>query len=453
MSRAAASNTGEELKQEIGYPNIDIPSYIADYKGRAKIQRLMFLADRCPSFRESAVKLLMQTVQTRGKDAIKDNNLYREIFKYGRQYLENCPEPDVKYIEQNNELNMIRRTKLEDEIQKWRNLTQRKNSRRAHLRCAAFLCELGEFDLAIHKLQDGKEFSETAAEIIECQMQIIFASVKQGSLSHVQFEANRMFVTSDHALSETVRSQINACMGLYFLKSSKFNMASTHFLQATRISSFSEILSHRDIGIYGALCALGHLKRDKLKRELVENLPFMAYLDKAPVVKKLVYAMTNSQYSLVMDLLGSLKEDFLLDYHLHKVADGLMNAIRGKALVQYFEPFSSMNLSRMARDFGVSLSDIEEELRKAILSGEVKGKIDLANHTLHAYRDVTDRHTILKRIVEEGEIFCRDAAVVLCNLALTAKKLELNKSHFREEPEGGSGDMSINKYRRYFKFI
>jgi len=453
MSRAAANNSREELKQQIDYPNIDIQSYIAEYEGRAKIQRLMFLADRCPPARESAVKLLMQTVQTRGKDAIKDNTLYREIFKYGKLYLEKCPEPDVKYMQQNSELNMIRRTKLEDEIQKWRNLTQRNNSRRAHLHSAAFFCQLGEFDLAIHKLMDAKEFAESPEEMIECQMQIIFTSVKQGSLSHVQYEANRMFVTYDNALSETVRSQIHACMGLYFLKNQKFNMACTHFLQATRISSFSEILSKRDIGIYGALCALGDLKRGQLKAQLLENIPFMAYLDKAPVVKKLVYAMTNSQYSLVMDLLGGLKKEFLLDYYLHKVVDGLMNAVRGKALVQYFEPFSSMNLSRMARDFGVSLSDIEEELRKAILSRQVKGKIDLANHTLLGYQDVTDRHTILKRIVEEGETFCREAAVVLCNLSLTAKKMELKRSQLGEEPEGGLGEMNNNKYRKFFKFI
>merc|ERR1719184_363117 len=140
-----------------------------------------------------------------------------------------------------------------------------------------------------------------------------------------------------------------------------------------------------------------------------------------------------------MNLLVSLKEDFLLDYHLHKVVDGLMNAIRGKALVQYFEPFSSMNLSRMAHDFGVELPDIEEELHKAILSGEVKGKIDLANHTLLEYQDVTDRHTVLKKIVQEGEVFCRDAGVVLCNLALTAKKMGLNKKLLNEEQEGRLG--------------
>merc|ERR1719447_2767042 len=116
--------------------------------------------------------------------------------------------------------------------------------------------------------------------------------------------------------------------------------------------------------------------------------------------------MTNSQYSLVMTLLGELKQHFLLDYYLHNIADGLMNAIRGKALVQYFEPFSSMNLSRMAKDFGVGLADIEEELHRAILSGQVKAKIDLANHTLIGYQHIANRHTILKNIVDEGETFC-----------------------------------------------
>jgi len=269
-----------------------------------------------------------------------------------------------------------------------------------------------------------------------------------------------MFVNYDEkgGLEESMRSQVHVCMGLFYLRNEKFNLACNHFLQAvhaTRMEFFSEILSKRDIGIYGALCALGDLKRDQLKAQLLENSPFMAYLEKAPDVKRLVQAMTNSQYSLVMALLGDLKKDFYLDFYLHKVADALMNAVRGKALVQYFQPFSSMNLTRMARDFGVGLSDIEEELHKAILSGQVKAKIDLSNHTLLGYQDVTDRHTILKKIVEEGEIFCREAAVVLCNLHLTANKMDLNKGQLGDSHEGGLGDMSSSKYRKRFfnKFL
>jgi len=453
MSRAAASNSREELKDEIDSPDFNIQRYIGEYKGRARIQRLMFVADRCPSARKSAVKLLMKSANTKGDNAIKDNTLYREIFKYGKLYLEDCPEADVKYMQQNTEFINKRRIKLEDEIQKWRNLNQRINSRRAYMKIADFLSRLGDFDLAIHKLMDAKDFAEVASEFIECHMEIIKTSVKQGSLNHVHNEANRMFVSYEKDLTPTNRSQINACMGLYYMKNGKFNLACDHFLRATKISNFSEILSKRDIGIYGALCALGDLKRDQLKKKLLDNHPFMHYLEKAPTVKKLVLAMTNSQYSKVMKLLGELKQQFYVDYYLHSVADELMNAVRGKALVQYFEPFSSMNLIRMAKDFGVGLSDIEEELHKAILSGQVKGKVDLANHTLLEYRDVTDRYTILQEIVEEGEIFCREAAVVMTNLALTANKMELSKRKLGDDSEGGLGDMNNNKYRKFLNFI
>jgi len=451
MARAVASSREEPV--QIEYSNFDLQSYIGEYQGRSRILRLMFIADRCPSAREYATKLLMRAAETTGQDALIDIRLYRDIFKYGKQYLSTSPEPDTKYINQTMHNNTIRRTKLEDEIQKWRNLTQKENSRLAHLHNAAFLSRLGEFELAIHKLVDAKEYASTPEELIECQVQIIFTSVRQGSLSHVQYEANRLFVTNEgsQALTLTIRSQVHACMGLYFLRNEKFNLACSHFLQATRLGKFFNILSKRDVGVYAALCALAVLKRNQLKVQVLDNAPIMGYLERAPVVKKLVYAMHGSKYSVVMETLRKLMKDFRLDYYLHNVAEALVNAVRGKALVQYFEPFSSMNLSRMAKDFGVGLPHIEEELHKAILSGQVKGKIDLANHTLLEHQDVTDRHTILKEIVEEGEAFCREAAVVLCNLSLTANKMELNKNHPSDDlgEEGGLGENN-SKYRNFF---
>jgi len=445
MHRAAGSREQPVL---IDYPDFDVQYYIHEYKGRSKLQRLMFIADRCPSAREKATTLLMQAVKEEVRGAIVDMRLYREIFTYGKKYLTETKEPDEKYIQLTTQKNQVRRTKLEDEIQKWRNLAQKDNSRIAHLRNAEFLCRLGDFQLAIHKLSDAKEFASTAEEMIECHLQIIFASVKEGSLAHVQNEASRLFLVNPDGYAWNTNSQVHACMGLYYLKNEKFNMARSHFLQAKRVGNFSEILSKRDIGVYAALCSLAVLERNQLKEQMLDNAEIMGYLQRAPVVKNLVIAMHESKYAVVMKTLASLMKDFRLDYYLYTVCDSLVDAVRGKALVQYFEPFSSMNLNRMARDFGVGLDHIEEELHKAILSGQVKGKIDLSNHTLIEYRDVTDRHAILKSIVQEGEAFCREATIVLCNLSLSAKKMDLNKSHLDNQGEnGGMGEMNNNKYR------
>jgi len=449
MSRALAES--KEQQPQVEYPNFDVQAYIGEYVGRSRLLRLMFVADNCPSAREATTKLLMKAAENTKDEVMKDVRLYRECFKYGKLYLESTAEPDSNFIYQTMRENTVRRTKLEDEIQKWRNLTQKRNSRLAHLENAAFLSRIGEFDQAIQKLMDAKEYASTAEEMIECQVQVIFTSVKQGTLSHVEYEANRLFVTSpgSQALTETLRSQVHACMGLYYLRKEKFNTACSHFLQATRLGNFAQVLSKRDVGVYAALCALAVLKRKQLKVQMLDNAQIMGYLDRAPVVKKLVHAMIDSKYSVVMQTLRNLMKDFQLDYYLHSVAEELVNAVRGKALVQYFEPFSAMDLNRMAKDFGVELEQIEKELRKAIFSGQVKGKIDLANHTLLEYHDVTDRQSLLEEIINEGEAFCRDAAVELCSLALSAKKIELDKNKSMDDigDEGCLGEMNNNKYR------
>jgi len=424
MSRAAG-NSNDLV--EIDYPDFKVEHYIHEYKGRSRIMRLMFIADHCPSARETATKLLMQVAEGPGRDSIVDVRVYRDIFNYGKKYLKIERDPDEKFLKQLVLQNQVQRTKLDDEIQKWRNLSQKGNSRIAHLKYAEFLSRMGEFDLAIHNLNDAKEYTSTTEEMVECCLQIIFTSVKQGSLGHVQFEANRLLVMNREALTWNTLSQVHACLGLFFLRNKKFSMASSHFLQATRLGNFSEILSKRDVGVYAALCALAVLNRDSLKAQLLENSKIMGYLNRAPIIKRLANAMHDSKYSIVMATLADLMKDFRLDYYLHSVADAVVDAVRGKALVQYFEPFSSMNLSRMARDFGVALNHIEDELRKAILSGQVKAKIDLANHTLIEHQDVADRHAILKTIVEEGEHFSREAMIVMLNLSLKSKKMDLEK--------------------------
>jgi len=433
---------------QIDYPNFDVQAYIGEYTGRTRLLRLMFIASRCPSARETTTRLLMKIAEKTTDEVMSDVRLYRECFKYGKMYLGSTAEPDSNYIYKTMRENTVRRTKLEDEIQKWRNLAQKRNTRLAHLRNAAFLTRIGEFEQAIQKLMDAKDYASTPEEMIECQIQIIFTSVKQGSLSHVEYEANRLFLTSpgSPALTETLRSQVHACMGLYYLRKGKFNTACSHFLQATRIGNFAQVLSKRDVGVYAALCALGVLKRKQLKVQMLDNAQIMGYLDRAPVVKKLVHAMHDSKYSLVMETLRSLMKDFQLDYYLHSVAEELVNAVRGKALVQYFQPFSAMDLNRMARDFGVGLVQIEEELHKAILSGLVKGKIDLGNHTLIEFHDVIDRQSLFEDIIYEGEAFCRDAAVELCSLALIREKVGLKKDQSTDDGDEG-GEWNNNKYR------
>jgi len=56
-----------------------------------------------------------------------------------------------------------------------------------------------------------------------------------------------------------------------------------------------------------------------------------------------------------------------------------MNLIRSKAVVLYFQPFSSIKLDRMSEAFGWTVEEVERHVAALIQSGDIQGRIDSQN--------------------------------------------------------------------------
>jgi COP9 signalosome complex subunit 1 len=65
--------------------------------------------------------------------------------------------------------------------------------------------------------------------------------------------------------------------------------------------------------------------------------------------------------------------------HLSHHLSNLTASIRRRALIQYFQPFESVKLSRMAAAFGLSEEVVLQEIIELVGSGEIDGRIDLPN--------------------------------------------------------------------------
>ena len=68
----------------------------------------------------------------------------------------------------------------------------------------------------------------------------------------------------------------------------------------------------------------------------------------------------------------------MLDMYLAPHINTLFSMIRNRGLVQYFSPYSSADLNRMANSFNTSVTDLENELMKLILEGSIQviGKVE-----------------------------------------------------------------------------
>merc|ERR1712096_603823 len=83
-------------------------------------------------------------------------------------------------------------------------------------------------------------------------------------------------------------------------------------------------------------------------------------------------------------LLEEMKDNLLLDIYLAPHINTLFSMIRNRGLVQYFSPYSSADLSKMANSFNTSVSSLENELMKLILDGSIQARIDSHNKVLRS---------------------------------------------------------------------
>jgi COP9 signalosome complex subunit 1 len=62
--------------------------------------------------------------------------------------------------------------------------------------------------------------------------------------------------------------------------------------------------------------------------------------------------------------------------YLHDHTVSLFGKIRTKLILQYFQPFSVIDISKMAHSFNVGVSEMEKELVKLIEDGAIDARID-----------------------------------------------------------------------------
>jgi len=131
-----------------------------------------------------------------------------------------------------------------------------------------------------------------------------------------------------------------------------------------------------------------------------------------------------------------MKDNLLLDMYLAPHINTLFSMIRNRGLVQYFSPYSSADLVKMAQSFNTTLPDLENELMKLILDGSIQARIDSHNKVLLA-QDVDQRSQIFNKAVEMCEMYQRRAKMLLLRSAILKANISV-KCASREQQAIGN---------------
>ena len=150
---------------------------------------------------------------------------------------------------------------------------------------------------------------------------------------------------------------------------------------------------------------------------MINSAQFKLFLELEPQLREVLQCFYDSRYGQCLKLLEEMKDNLLLDMYLAPHINTLFSMIRNRGLVQYFSPYSSADLRKMAESFNSTLPDLENELMKLILDGCIQARIDSHNKVLLA-QDVDQRSQIFSKAVDMCDMYQRRAKMLLLRSAI-----------------------------------
>ena len=287
---------------------------------------------------------------------------------------------------------------------------------------------------------------------------IIHVGIDQQNWLSVQNTAQKLKALCDSAQDSRFQpGKVSIAMGLAEMSSRQYSLAAESFLSTDpRLlggrsndledeEAYNEIMTPNDVAIYGGLCALASMNRDKLVSDVLENNDFRSFLELEPHIRRAITLFVSSKYSQCLSVLESARSDFLLDLHLYRHVGDLFFQIRSKAITQYFIPFSCVKISSLAKTFHVTELQMEQELIQMIGKKKLDARIDLEKGLLHQYV-VDDRQKVQEEALHTADKYRKETQKRMVRMEVLHAGLEVKDEHAKGERKGlgrtlGTGDL------------
>ncbi|XP_065829194.1 COP9 signalosome complex subunit 1-like isoform X2 [Oscarella lobularis] len=427
-------------------PTLDLDAYAASYTGIARIKRLVFVANHCPSLAPDALRLAHVTVLvTCNTKAYAEVVALLEDACSKNREAGSAPKVDTAWIEATNKKAALKLEKLDNDLKNYKANSIKESIRRGHDDLGDHHVDCGDFNNALKCYSRARDYCTNSRHIVNMCLNVIRVSIYLGNWPHVLNYVNKAESSSE--LSEShdkpnviaTLTKLKCSAGLAELCSRKYKNAARHFLQASfDHAEFPEMLSPNNVAVYGGLCALATFDRQELQKKVIASSSFKQFLELEPQLRDVVQKFHNSQYASCLQILSNMKDTLLLDMYLSPHVANLYSQIRSKALVQYFSPYVSADMTKMATAFNTTVAQLEDELTKLILDGQISARIDSHSKTLFA-RDVDERTQTFERSLAMGKQYQQKLKALILRAAIVRNQIVVKPQQGRDEASAGSG--------------
>uniref|UniRef100_A0A2P2I0R9 COP9 signalosome complex subunit 1-like n=1 Tax=Hirondellea gigas TaxID=1518452 RepID=A0A2P2I0R9_9CRUS len=448
--------------------NLDLDSLSSSYSGLSRLFRLMFVAGRCPPLRDDALRMAFAHVQTTcnvglynkihqklllsggGNNAAAGGNLPDVAAAGGEPApaAAACPAAaaavmpvlDMQWIESKTKKATLKLEKLDTDLKNSKVNSIKESIRRGHDDLGDHYLDCGELSNALKCYSRARDYCTSHMHILEMCLNVIKVSIYLQNWSHVLSYVSKAQATSENTDTKTlvggssstsreqtavVQTKLTCAAGLAQLATRKYKAAAKSFLSAQLDwCDYSEVLSPWNVAVYGGLCALATYSRQELHKNVLMSSSFKQFLEMEPMLRDIIFKFYESKYAHCLKLLDDLKDVLMLDMYLASHVKTLYSKIRNRGLVQYFSPYKSASLERMATSFNTTVGGMEDELTALILEGVMQARIDSHNKIVYA-ACVEERSVTFERTLQMGQQHIDRLHMLILRAALMKQQMQV----------------------------
>lgn len=440
-------------------PTLDLEQISCSYKGLAKIYRLFHIADHCFTLRYEALRLalsyslttcntqLYQNIHKRLSDALSSTVAPTSSNNTQQRSLPDTvastgggtnalPPLDTLWLEITMKKAALKLEKLDIDLKNYKTNSIKESVRRGHDDLGDHYLECGDLSNALKCYSRARDYCTSSKQLVNMCLNVIKVSIYLQNWSHVisyvsKAENTPYFTESNKDNIQAIVTKLKVSAGVAELVGGRYREAAKSFLQANYdYVDFPELLSSNSIATYGCLCALATFDRQELHKLVITSSTFKLFLELEPQLRDIVNHFYQSQYDKCLNLLNLIKDNLFLDLYLSSHVDRLYALIRSKALCQYFGPYKSADMTKMATAFNTTPYLLEDEVMQLILEEKINARIDSHNKVLYV-KDVNQRNLTFEKSLELGEEFQRKTKALILRAAVVNSQLQV-KSTVRE---------------------
>lgn len=441
------NENNEEENYSVEEPTMDLENYANSYTGLARLYRLLFIADHCPSLRLEAIKMAIHYVMAQTYNV----NMYQQLHKKLADLNTNAPQqsllPDVAsqsggnsldvpaydsvWVEQKTKKAALKLEKLDNDLKNSKSNSIKESIRRGHDDLGDHYLSCGELANALKCYSRARDYCTSGRHVINMCLNVIKVSIYLQNWSHVlsyvsKAECTPEFTdTQNRDQNQATLTRLKCAAGLAELATRKYKLAAKHFLQANfDHCDFPDMISCNNIAIYGGLCALATFDRQELQKNVISSASFKLFLELETQIRDVVFKFYESKYAQCLKLLNEMRDNLLLDIYLAPHVNKLYTQIRNRALIQYFSPYMSADMRKMSEAFNCTVSELENEIMQLILDGQIQARIDSHNKILYA-KDADQRSVTFEKAINTGKEFQRRTRMLILRTAMLKKHIHV----------------------------